>query len=62
MSASIAVYGAPSDGFRFLAAVFGPDGAIQAFRAFTARRDAEGFLQAFMQEGAANYGLRLSRD
>jgi hypothetical protein len=55
--ASTAVYSPPSDGFPFVAAVFHPDGAIQAFRAFSNRLDAEGFLQAFMQEGACAYGL-----
>ena len=57
-SASTAIYNPPSDGFPFVAAVFSPDGAIQAFRAFPSRRDAEVFLQAFMQEGAGEYGLR----
>ena len=57
MSASTAIYNPPSDGFPFMAAVFSPDGAIQAFRAFPLRRDAEAFLQAFMQEGAGEYGL-----
>ena len=56
-SASTAIYNPPSDGFPFVAAVFSPDGAIQAFRAFPSRRAAEGFLQAFMQEGAGEYGL-----
>jgi hypothetical protein len=57
-STSTAIYSPPSDGFPFMAAVFSPDGAIQAFRAFPSRRDAEGFLQAFMQERAGEYGLR----
>jgi hypothetical protein len=56
-SASTAIYSPPSDGFPFVAVVFSPDGAIQAFRAFPSRRDTEGFLQAFMQEGAGEYGL-----
>ncbi len=56
-SASTAIYNPPSDGFPFVAIVFSPDGAIQAFRAFSNRRDAEGFLQAFMQERAGEYGL-----
>ena len=60
-SASMAIYNPPRDGFPFMAAVFSPDGAIQAFRAFPSRRDAEGFLQSFMQEGAGEYGLRYSR-
>jgi hypothetical protein len=41
-----------------MAAVFSPDGAIQALRPFLSRREAEGFLQAFMQESAGEYGLR----
>jgi hypothetical protein len=56
-SASTAIYNPPSDGFPFMAAVFSPDGVVQAFRAFPARRDAEAFLQAFMQEDAGEYGL-----
>ncbi len=56
-SAPTAIYNPPSDGFPFMAAVFSPDGAVQAFRAFPSRRDAEAFLQAFMQEGAGEYGL-----
>jgi len=56
-SASTAIYSPPSDGFPFVAVVFSPDGAIQAFRAFQSHRDAEAFLQAFMQEGAGEYGL-----
>jgi len=55
--ASTAIYTPPSDGFLLVAAVFNPDGAIQAFRAFSNRLDAKGFLQAFMQEGACAYGL-----
>jgi hypothetical protein len=57
-STSTAIYNPPSDGFPFMAAVFSPDGAIQAFRAFPSRQTAEGFLQAFMQERAGEYGLR----
>ena len=39
-----------------------PDGTMQAFRPFPSRRDAEGFLQAFMQEKAGEYGLSEHRD
>jgi hypothetical protein len=59
--ASTAIYNPPSDGFPFMAAVFNPNGTIQAFRAFPSRRDAEAFLQAFMQEGAGEYGLAYAR-
>ena len=59
-SASTAIYSPPSEGFPFVATVFSPDGAIQAFRAFPSRRDAQAFLQAFMQEGAGEYGLGQS--
>ena len=45
-SAATAIYNPPSDGFPFVAVVFSPS-----------RRDAEGFLQAFMQESAGEYGL-----
>jgi hypothetical protein len=58
MSGATAIYNPPADGFPFMAAVFSPDGAIQAFRPFLSRREAEGFLQAFMQESAGEYGLR----
>jgi hypothetical protein len=44
-SASTAIYNPPSDGFPFVAVVFSPDGAIQAFCAFPSRREAEVFLQ-----------------
>lgn len=57
-SISTAIYNPPSEGLPFMAAVFSPGGAVQAFRAFPSRRDAEGFLQAFMQESAGEYGLR----
>jgi hypothetical protein len=56
-STTTTIYDPPSDGFPFVAAIFSPDGTIQAFRAFPMRRDAEAFLQAFMQEGAGEYGL-----
>ena len=59
-SVSTAIYSPPNDGLPFVAAVFSPDGAIQAFRAFPSRQAAEGFLQAFMQEGAGEYGLGSS--
>ncbi len=61
-SASTAIYNPPSNGFPFVAVVFSPDGAIQAFRAFPSRRDAEGFLRAFMQEGAANTASADSKE
>ena len=56
-SAATAVYQPPRDGFPFIAAVFSPNGTIAAFRPFPTRAGAEGFLQAFMQEGAGEYGL-----
>jgi len=40
-----------------MAAVFSPNGAIQAFRAFPSRHGAEAFVQAFMQENAGEHGL-----
>jgi hypothetical protein len=51
-----AIYNPPSDGFPFMAAVFSPNGTVLAFRAFDSRRDAEAFVQAFMQENAGEYG------
>jgi hypothetical protein len=56
-SPTTAIYTPPSDGLPFVAAVFSPDGKLQAFRAFPSRQDAEAFLQAFMQERAGEYGL-----
>ncbi|MPZ36751.1 MAG: hypothetical protein GEU95_01595 [Rhizobiales bacterium] len=56
-STKTAIYNPPSDGFPFMAAVFSPNGTVQAFRAFPARREAEAFVQAFMQENAGEHGL-----
>jgi hypothetical protein len=56
-SSKTAIYNPPSDGFPFMAAVFSPDGAVQAFRPFPSRHDAEAFVQAFMQESAGEHGL-----
>jgi hypothetical protein len=51
-SSATAIYNPPSDGFPFVAVLFGPDGAVQAFRACPSRLDAESFLQ----ERAGEYG------
>jgi hypothetical protein len=56
-TASTAIYNPPDDRFPFVAAVLNPTGKLEAFRPFASRRDAETFLQAFMQEGAGEYGL-----
>jgi hypothetical protein len=56
-STKTAIYNPPEDGFPFMAAVFSPNGAILAFRAFPSRRGAESFLQAFMQENAGEHEL-----
>jgi hypothetical protein len=56
-SGTTVIYSPPTDGFPFVAAVFNPTGKLEAFRPFASRRDAEAFLQAFMQEGAGEYGL-----
>ena len=56
-STKTAIYNPPEDGFPFMAAVFSPNGTVQAFRAFPSRRDAEAFVQAFMQEKAGEHGL-----
>jgi hypothetical protein len=56
-SGKTAIYSPPSAGLPFMAAVFGPNGAVQAFRAFPARHDAEVFVQAFMQDNAGEHGL-----
>lgn len=56
-SSATVIYSPPRDGFPFVAAVFNPNGEVQALHAFSSRREAEGFLQAFMQEGAGEYGL-----
>ena len=56
-STKTAIYNPPEDGFPFVAAVFGPSGTIQAFRAFPSRREAETFVQAYMQDNAGEHGL-----
>ena len=56
-STRTAIYNPPEDGLPFMAAVFSPNGRVQAFRAFPSRRDAEAFVQAFMQENAGEHGL-----
>ena len=56
-SGTTAIYNPPEGGFPFVAAVFNPTGKLEAFRPFPSRREAEVFLQAFMQEGAGEYGL-----
>ena len=61
-STKTAIYDPPSDGFPFMAAVFSPNGSVQAFRAFPSRREAEFFVQAFMQENGGDRsptGFRL---
>jgi hypothetical protein len=57
VAATATIYNPPSDGFPFMAAVFDPTGAVLACRAFPSRREAEAFLQAFIQDGAGEYGL-----
>jgi hypothetical protein len=56
-STRAAIYNPPGDRFPFVAVVFGPSGTIQAFRAFSWRREAETFLQAYMQDNAGEHGL-----
>ena len=56
-SARTAIYNPPEEGLPFVAAIFGPSGTIQAFRAFPSRREAETFVQAFMQDNAGEHGL-----
>ena len=56
-SSKTAIYSPPSDGLPFMAAVFSPNGTVQAFRAFPSRQGAEAFVQAFMQDNAGEYGL-----
>jgi hypothetical protein len=58
-STKTAIYNPPEDGLPFVAAIFGPSGTIQAFRAFPARREAETFVQAFMQDNAGEHGFSL---
>ena len=52
-STKTAIYNPPEDGLPFMAAVF----TVQAFRAFPSRREAEAFVQAFMQDNAGEHGL-----
>jgi hypothetical protein len=56
-SPKTAIYNPPEDGFPFVAAVFSPNGTILAFRAFPSRREAETFVQAFIQENGGEHGL-----
>lgn len=56
-SSKTAIYSPPSDGLPFMAAVFSPNGTVQAFRAFPSRQGAEAFVQAFMQDNAGEHGL-----
>ena len=56
-STRTAIYNPPEDGLPFVAAIFGPNGTMQAFRAFLSRREAETFVQAFMQDNAGEHGL-----
>ena len=63
-SSKTAIYNPPEDGLPFVAAIFGPSGTLfgpsgtlQAFRAFPSRREAETFVQAFMQDNAGEHGL-----
>ena len=56
-STKTAIYNPPEDGFPFVAAVFSPNGAILAFRAFPSRRAAEVFVQAFIQENGGEHEL-----
>ncbi len=51
------VYQPPSQDLPFLAVVFDPEGVIHAVRPFPSEAAAQGFLQAFMQEKAGEYGL-----
>ena len=56
-STKTAIYNPPEDGLPFMAAVFSPNGSVQAFRAFPSRREAETFVQAFMQENSGEHEL-----
>jgi hypothetical protein len=56
-SAATAIYSPPRDGFPFSAVVFSPSGMVEAFRPFPTRGGAAAFLQAFLQEGAGEYGF-----
>jgi hypothetical protein len=52
-----AIYPPPAQELPFLAVVFDPEGVIHAVRPFPTEAAAQGFLQAFMQEKAGEYGL-----
>jgi hypothetical protein len=52
-----ALYQPPSHDLPFLAVVFDPERVIHAVRPFPSEAAAQGFLQAFMQEKAGEYGL-----
>jgi hypothetical protein len=57
VTSKTAIYNPPVDGLPFMAAVFSPNGTVQAFRAFPSRREAETFVQAFTQENGGEHEL-----
>jgi hypothetical protein len=62
MSETHTIYEPANPGAPFIAAIFDPNGRIVASHGFPTRAGAEAFLQAFMQEGAGEHGLRLAPD
>jgi hypothetical protein len=62
MSEAQTIYEPAHPGAPFIAAIFDPDGRIVASQGFPTRAGAESFLQAFMQEGAGEHGLRAAPD
>jgi hypothetical protein len=56
------IYEPTRPGAPFIAAIFDPEGRIVASQGFPTRAGAEAFLQAFMQEGAGDYGLHHGPD
>lgn len=59
MNKTSKIYEPTRSGAPFIAAIFDPHGRIVASQGFPNRGGAEAFLQAFMQEGAGEYGLAL---
>jgi hypothetical protein len=52
-----AAYRPPSQGLPFLAVVLDPERVVRVVRQFATEAEAHGFLQAFMQEKAGEYGF-----
>jgi hypothetical protein len=61
MKQTSVIYDPPDLRSTYVAAVFDPNGAVIASRAFPSRTEAHAFLQAFLQENAGEHGLVISK-